>query len=42
MVLLLVPGLGLLTLIYLIGIYAIISGVALAAFAWRIRGLASA
>jgi uncharacterized membrane protein HdeD (DUF308 family) len=41
MVLLLVPGLGLLTLIYLIGIYAIISGVALAAFAWRIRGLAS-
>jgi uncharacterized membrane protein HdeD (DUF308 family) len=41
MVLLLVPGLGLLTLIYLIGIYAIISGVALAAFAWRIRGLAA-
>jgi uncharacterized membrane protein HdeD (DUF308 family) len=41
MVLLMVPGLGLLTLIYLIGIYAIISGVALAAFAWRIRGLAA-
>jgi uncharacterized membrane protein HdeD (DUF308 family) len=42
MVLLMVPGLGLLTLIYLVGIYAIISGVALAAFAWRIRGLAPA
>jgi uncharacterized membrane protein HdeD (DUF308 family) len=41
LVLLLVPGLGLLTLIYMIGIYAIISGVALAAFAWRIKGLAA-
>jgi uncharacterized membrane protein HdeD (DUF308 family) len=35
-----VPGLGLLALVYTIGFYAIFAGIALVAFAFRIKGLA--
>jgi uncharacterized membrane protein HdeD (DUF308 family) len=35
----LVPGLGLLALVYTIGIYAILAGIALIALAFRIKGL---
>jgi uncharacterized membrane protein HdeD (DUF308 family) len=33
------PGAGVLAVVWLIGIYAVIFGVALLAFAWRLRGL---
>jgi uncharacterized membrane protein HdeD (DUF308 family) len=32
-----IPGLGLIALVYVVGFYAVASGIALAAFAWRIR-----
>jgi uncharacterized membrane protein HdeD (DUF308 family) len=38
-VLLVQPGAGALALVWLIGLYAVIFGIAMLAFAWRLRGM---